>query len=175
MKLPDVITSSDEYATLDVSARASLVRRIEEAVDLGAELASGSRSSSYPDFFQFADDLELDLSHLQEFSPAGRLDLTRWAVHYSWVFHTSPLEMRNQLDERLLRLIDVPEPSSDAPIATFDRWIADLGSGLVSTVQGVEAATQYSAALAHLICLDILLARLLMACFRLRLNPSTPR
>jgi hypothetical protein len=175
MKLPEVITSCDEYATLDDSARISLLRRIEDAQELGAALSDGSRKATYPDFFQFVDDLELDLSHLQEFSPPGRLDLTRWAVHYSWTFYTSPVEMRNHLDERLLSLIDIPEPPTTAPIATYEGWVSDLGAGLVLIANAIEVATEYGAAIAHLICLDIVLSRLLSACFRLRLNPFNPR
>ncbi|MBB3229182.1 hypothetical protein FHW69_003841 [Luteibacter sp. Sphag1AF] len=116
IKLPAVITGCDEYETLAEEERAALVRRLEDALDLGVSLASGERKNGYPDFFQFVEALEQDASHLQEF--------------------TLPL---------------------------------------VSAVDGVTSATEYGAAMAHQIALDILLGKVLSACYKLRLNGLVPR
>lgn len=173
--LPRVITECDEYAALSEEDRASFIRRLRSSRALGSSLSTGHRKVSYPDFFQFVEDLELDLSHLQEFDSPSRINLSRWATHYSWTFYASPAEMRNSISESLLRLINADEPTTDSALIDTEQWMAELGQGLVSAVDAIVDANTYTYAMAHQIALDILLSRLLVTCYRLRLNRLVPR
>jgi hypothetical protein len=174
-QLPTVIIECDEYETLTEEERAAFVQRLESALELGESLADGARRKGYPDFFQFVEDLEQDASHLQEFTLPWGGNLSRWLVHHSWTFHTTPADMRGCLTAQMLHLIDAGEPSTDAPLASTDQWLRELGEGVASAANAVLNATEYGSAMAHHIALDILLGRVLSACYRLRLNGLVPR
>lgn len=174
-RLPTVITESDEYAALSEEDRASLLRRLEDSRALGLSLSDGSRRNDFPDFFQFVEDLELDASHIQEFDSPSRASLSRWAMHYSWTFYANPSDMRDRLAEDVLRLINTDEPTTDAPLINTDKWLLELGRGLVSVTDAIINAKDYISAMAYQIALDILLSRVLTACYRLRLNRQVPR
>ncbi|NII53159.1 hypothetical protein [Luteibacter sp. SG786] len=175
IKIPPVLAESDEYADLSEEDRAAFVRRLESVQELGVSLAQGDRRGSYPDFFQFVEDLELDASHLQEFDASTSVYLSRWAIHYSWSFYTTPGDMRHVLTEDLLQLIDASEPSTDAPLGASEYWFSELGRGLAVSVDAIVNAKDYGVAIAHHIALDILLSRLLTSSYRLRLNRLVPR
>lgn len=174
-RLPIVITESDEYLILSEEDRASLLRRLEDSRALGLSLSDGNRRNGFPDFFQFVEDLELDASHLQEFDSPSRASLSRWAMHYSWTFYAKPADMRYCLAEDVIRLINSDEPTTDAPFTNTDKWLVELGQGLVSATEAIINAKDYVTAMAHQIALDILLSRILTACYKLRLNRLVPR
>jgi len=113
IQLPAVITGCDEYETLTEEERTAFLRRLEDALALGASLVSGDRRNGYPDFFRFVENLELDVSHLQEFALPSGGTLSRWLVHYSWTFYTTPADMKANLAPLILNLIDADEPSTD--------------------------------------------------------------
>jgi hypothetical protein len=175
IQLPAVITECDEYETLTEDERTAFLQRLKGAWDLGTSLAGGERRREFPDFFLFVEDLEQDVSHLQEFSLPWGGAISRWLVHHSWTFYTTPADMRACIAEELLGLINAGEPSTDAPLADSERWLCDLGKGMVYAANAVINASDYGSAMAHQIALDILLGRLLSACYKLRLNPAVPR
>ena len=174
-QLPAVITECDEYETLTEEERGAFLQRLESALEFGESLADGTRRKGFPDFFQFVEDLEQDASHLQEFSLPWGGTLCRWLVHHSWTFYTTPADMRGCLTTQMLQLINAGEPSTDAPLASTDQWLRELGEGVASAANAVLHATDYGSAIAHHIALDILLGRVLSACYRLRLNGLVPR
>jgi hypothetical protein len=175
MTLPAVITECDEYETLTEEERAAFLQRLEGALDLGTSLSDGNRRKESPDFFRFVENLEQDTSHLQEFTLPWGGALSRWLVHYSWTFHTTPADMRTCLSEQMIYLIDTNEPSTDASLESSERWFGDLGKGLVVAVVAITNASDYASAMAHQIALDVLLSRILSACYKLRLNKRIPR
>jgi hypothetical protein len=173
--LPNVVTESDEYETLTSEERASYLRRLENARELGFALSTGARRKDSLNFFQFVENLELDVSYLQEFdSPRGG-GLSRWLVHYSWTFYTSPGAMRDSLAPELLQHIDAADPLSDAPLLIYEEWLKNVGQALVVATDAIFAATTYDAAMSHQVVSDILLSRLLTVCYKLRLNRLVPR
>ncbi len=174
-QLPTVIVECDEYETLTEEERAAFLQRLESALKLGQSLAEGVLRKENPDFFQFVEELEQDASHLQEFSLPWGGTLSRWLVHHSWTFYTTPADMRGCLTAQMLHLINAGEPSIDAPLASTDQWLRELGEGVASAANAVLKATEYGSAMAHHIALDILLGRVLSACYRLRLNGLVPR
>lgn len=174
-QLPAVITGCDEYETLTEDERAAFLRRLEAALELGTSLSGGKRRREFPDFFRFVEDLEQDASHLQEFTLPWGGNLSRWLVHYSWTFDTTPADMRASLTAQVLDLINSDEPSTDAPLEVSERWFTELGDGVAIAATAVLKATDFGSAMAHQIALDILLGRVLSACYRLRLNRLVPR
>lgn len=178
IKLPTVITDCDEYETLTDEHRASYLHRLESVRELGVSLSDGTRRSEDPEFCLFVEELELDASQLQEFRSPWDGGPTRWLMHYSWTFDTSPGRMRHSLSSlspALLKMVDSAEPRSDAPLASSERYLEELGSRLVQAVDAIFAASTYDSAMAHQIAMDIMLNRLLAVCFRLRLNPLLRR
>lgn len=123
----------------------------------------------------FVEDLEQDASHLQEFTLPWGGTLCRWLVHHSWTFYTTPADMRARLPAPILHLINATEPSTDASLVSVERWFEQLGEGLASAANAVLKATDYGSAIAHHVALDILLGRILSACYKLRLNGLVPR
>lgn len=174
-QLPAVMTECDEYATLTEEERASLLGRLQSARNLGLALAEGELRKDYPNFFQFVETLEQDASHIQEFHLPWGGALSRWLMHHSWTFYTTPRDMRACLTTKMVELINASEPSTDAPLESSDRWIGELGDGLVAATNAIADATDYGSAMAHQIALDILLGKVLSACYKLRLNGLVPR
>jgi len=175
IQLPAVITGCNEYATLTEEERASLLGRLQSSRNLGLALAEGELRKDYPDFFQFVETVEQDASHIQEFHLPWGGAISRWLMHYSWTFDTTPKDMRACLTAEMVDLINASEPSTDAPLESSDRWIRELGRGLVVATNAIADATDYGSAMAHQIALDILLGKVLSACYKLRLNGLVPR
>lgn len=174
-QLPTVMIDCDEYEDLTEGERLALLRRVEDALEFGASLAQRGRRDGHNEFYLFVENLELDVSRLQEFDLPWGGALSRWLMHHSWTFGTTPAEMRDQLSSAMVRVLDANEPSIDASLADFDRWLYELGSALVEAATSVFGATSFSAAMAHQVAIDILLGRVLSACYKLRLSRLIPR
>ena len=175
MQLPTVITECLEYRESTEEERAAFARRVRDVLEFAESLAGGGRRKEFPNFFRFVEDLELDVSHLQEFMLPWGGALSRWLVHNCWTFDTTPAEMRATLSSQMADLINASEPSIDAGVESTERWLSDLGKGLLSAVNAFANATDFSVAMAHWVAVDILLGRILSACYRLRLNALVPR
>lgn len=174
-ELPSVIIESEEFRGLEEEQRLSFLHRLRRIRTLGEELSSGSRLLAAPDFCDFAEDLELDLTIAQEFDDAHRGGLSRWIIHYSWSFETAPFDLVQALSPRLTSFLDQYEPPLLTPPEGYSVWFKELGEQLFLAVSEFSASKTFTEALAACIVLDLLLSRLLTACFKLRLNKDMPR
>lgn len=175
VELPAVFVESEEFRTLPEDQRRSLLRRLDNAKALGLSLESGSRLASASDFTDFTEDLELDVALLQELDSADRGGLSRWQLHYSWSFETSPERMRLALPGFCVDLLDAHEPSHDALVDSYNAWFVEIGGNLVKIIDCIETSTTFDEVLAAHIVLDVVLCRLLVACYKIRLNRLVPR
>jgi len=173
--LPLAFAKSSDYEELDEEQRLSLLRRLDSTRALGESLASGKRLSEALDTIDFFENLELDVAILQELDSAHRGGLSRWLLHYSWTFETSPPEMRQSLPAHLSPLLDAAEPESTASLEKYLDWFTEVGRELVLLVEEFSAAATFASALAIHVLIDLLLARLLLSCYKLRLNQSLQR
>ena len=175
VELPLAIESSEEFRSLDESQRLSLLRRLDNARALGVSLASGKRFQESDDFLDFVEDLELDVSLVQELDGAPQGGLTRWQIHYSWTFETSPSKMFGSLDAETVKAIDFHEPSLDAEIEDYKIWFKEVGEWTVGLIDKFSGADGFDSAMALLVALDVMLGRLLIACYKLRINEKISR
>lgn len=175
IELPLAIASSGEFRSLNESQQLSMLRRLDNARSLGMSLATKTRLQASDDFLDFVEDLELDAALLQELDSAPRGGLTRWQIHYSWTFETSPQEMAKSLSVETMALADFQEPGLTAALDEYCIWFMEFGRRLVDVVDQFSAADSFATAMAQHVVLDVLLARLLIACYKLRLNPSMAR
>lgn len=175
IELPRPLVESEECRSLGDDDKASLLRRLDKARMLGRDLMSGKRLAESADIAEFADDLELDVAILQELDSAWRGGLSRWLIHHSWSFKTSPPEMCNSLSAVMLSALDEREPRHDASMDEYCSWIGAIGRQLVQCTDELSNAKTYSSAIATHVVADILLARLLVGCYKLRLNRTMPR
>lgn len=83
--------------------------------------------------------------------------------------------MLQSLPSHLVELIDEREPSHGCSISEFCDWFTASGEQLVVVVDEFSAAKSYAAAIATHVVLDILLARILLTCYKVRLNRAVPR
>ena len=175
VEIPSSFSASDEWHSLGDEQRLSLLRRLDNAKALGESLYTGKRLAESSDFADFLEDLELDVALLQELDSARQGGLSRWQIHNSWSFETSPSEMHQSLPPALESLADAYEPQRGDPINAYIDWLKASGRNLVLVVNEFSAAKSYPAALAIHVLLDVLLTRILLACYKLRLNPEMPR
>ncbi|WP_250624057.1 hypothetical protein [Pinirhizobacter soli] len=175
VELPAVFVESEEFRALPEDQRQSLLRRLDNTKSLGLSLESGSRLASASDFTDFTEDLELDVALLQELDSADRGGLSRWQLHFTWSFETSPERMRQALPAFCVELLDAHEPSQDAQVDSYNAWFIEIGGNLVKIIDCIETSTTFDAVLAAHIVLDIVLGRLLVACYKIRLNRLMPR
>lgn len=173
--VPSSLAESEEWRSLDEDQRSSLLRRIESIRMLGRNLSSGTRLAESSDFVDFSYELELDVAILQELDSARRGGLSRWLIHHSWSFETSPSEMRESLPCELFNFIDDREPAVDFSIDEYDRWFKYIGNQLVLSVNAYFNSKLYASMIAIHVLIDILLARLLIGCYKLRLNKNIAR
>ncbi|WP_199099974.1 hypothetical protein [Dyella sp. ASV21] len=175
IELPAAFMDSEEFQALPEDQRLSFLRRLDNAKSLGLSLESGSRLANASDFADFTEDLELDASLLQELDSAAQGGLSRWLLHFSWSFETSPGEMLHALPAFCLGLLDTQEPRHDATLDSYRSWFHQVGVDLVRVTHAIESSNTYEATLALHIVVDVLLGRLLVACHKLRLNSAMPR
>jgi hypothetical protein len=170
VKLPGVFVESEEFKAITESQRLSLLQRIDNSKQLADSLASGERFNEAKDFVDFAEDLELDASVIQEIAGADHGGLSRWLIHYSWSFNTSPQKMRQCIPYYYIHLLDVQEPSCDSSLEVYRKWFQNIGKNMSEVIDAMSNATTFDASLAFQVILDVLLGRLLISCYKLRLN-----
>ena len=173
--IPDAIARSDEYLALPDDQKKYFLQRLDGIQEIGYELANETKFKSSTDFCDFASELELDVLLRQELSLVDRGSLSRWLIHHSWTFNASPLQMVDHVSSELLALSDLVEPSLGAPIETQVAWLKNAGMVINRLVEEFSSAATFPRAIAIHILLDICMAKLLVACFKLRLNPNLSR
>jgi hypothetical protein len=175
VKIPAALEQSEEYQALSEEQKRYFLQRLDGIQEIGCDLANEASLNSATDFYDFASDLELDVVLRQELSLAEHGSLSRWLIHHSWTFLTSPREMADQLPGDLLALSDLTEPKLGTPTEAQAAWLRACGIAITRLVEEFSSSATFSRALAVLILLDIVMAKLLVACFKLRLNPHLAR
>lgn len=174
-EVPAVIRDSLEFESLSDAEADAFKVRLNRAVDLATTLASGVRLSNADGFLDFVEDLQLDLASAQEIPGESGVILSRWILHYSWSFESSPRLMHDSLPFGLLKSLDFQEPSIEAPVEQYLSWFKEAGLNLLSALASFSGARTFHDALGSYIVADVILARLLLACFKLRLHASFNR
>jgi hypothetical protein len=170
--MPPVVACSDEFLSLTDLQQQSFARRCSGAMLLGRSLADESRLLLLGDFSEFAMDLELDVALMQEFDAAFGPELSRWQIHHSWSLETSPERMANLLSQEIIALVDMREPERVATTDEYRIWFREFGRKLVELLEQFRASESFAAAVAMHVVLDTMLARLLVACYKLRISPA---
>ena len=173
--IPRVFGESEEFQSLEAAQRDALVARLGRVASIAESLILEQSFSSHDALLDFVQDLELDVAIAEELEDANRGGLSRWLMHHSWSFDTSPAKMRSSLSKEVLAILDATEPTSDLGIDVFSQWFRNVGSELLVVLREFAAAMTYDAALALHIVVDILLIRILSSCYKLRLSPFVAR
>lgn len=168
--VPQCIRVSDEYKSLEAEGRAALAGRLEALELVGTSLADGSRFASAQDFYRFSEGLELDLAVIQEIATATSGGLSRWLIHHSWTFNAPPCQMTTALSQSLLSALDNEEPSVFSSISAFISSFKQYGEQLVSLLRSFRNSVTFHEAIGIHIAIDIVANRLLLVCYKLRLN-----
>lgn len=118
----------------------------------------------------FLDRLEMDLAVNQ--NVPGEDTVSSYLVHTVWTYDSPPHAMRQALAPETAAALDLPPPALDAPEEVIRQWLGAGSAGLQRALEGFYRATSFTAALAHYIALDILLAGMLCGVYKARLNPA---
>jgi hypothetical protein len=168
--LPLAMTQSTEFLALPDEDRVALAKRILAARVMANDLRKEARYDASGDIYRFAEEIELDLAILQEFDGAARGGFSRWLLHYSWTFGTSPNEMMKAIPVAVVNAIDQNEPHSQARLEVYRSWFRFAGENLFAATSAFSSSSTFASALASHIAIDVLLSRILTVCYKLRLN-----
>lgn len=167
ISVPAGLAESAEWSELADDERRALLVRLEEAFELADSLESGQRLIEYPEFARLFEDIEFDIASLQELPSTG---FSRWIIHYCWTFEPSQEELLSAIPPSLRGLIDRREPGHDAGREEVITWLKQSGQDIKDSILAFSSANNYAASVALHILIDILLARLLLGCYKLRLS-----
>lgn len=174
VRVPLPLSESDDWLSSSEQEQLSLIRRLYNFKVIGQSLSSGSRFEESSDLIDFLEDLELDIAAQQELETAHRGGLSRWLIHNSWSFDTSPAEMIRSLPVDIRELIDMREPPYDATVDVCLEWFKHIGDKIVYVIDEFGNAKSFALVIAMHIVVDILAARTLLVCYKLRLNECMP-
>lgn len=159
-ELPDAFLNAS-----DVKARSSVqvtnfAKRLDYITEIAARIIlEGLTVVELDDFRNFLNDLELDVSVNHHFSSGD--DITPWIVHTSWTFDLTARELRSELSKTSLSALQEAIPLLNASRAQFSTWLNTQGVGLREAMDSFYCARSFSNAVANLIAMDIILARIL--------------
>lgn len=167
---PSCLREYDGFVDLSADERREFEKLLQFFSDLGTELHSDERKDDAEGFFDFIDNLELDLAVRIGSHAHSRSSFSSWLIHSSWAFDVEG-EMVSSLDEDLIELIDSQGPRIKESIPNLEAWFRAVGAGLVKATAGISGAKTLSDAIAHQIAVDSLVMKLLVCCYKCRLNP----
>jgi len=171
--IPTALAESDEFRELTPEERKLFEARFEyvsSIVDHVAAWLSGSGEG----FKEFMDTLEVDLAVSQNLPNPSNADQrqTSYLIHSSWTFDTTVAGMQRAITPRLAKVIDSPTPPLNCSMAEFRTWLKESSEALKLSLESFSKARSLSEAMAAYISMDILLALLLVVCYKARLNAS---
>lgn len=166
-RLPPSLLSSETYRALSDEQRASVERRIQSVSDLSREAAQWfSAPMEDREWASFLEDLELDVTAALYSGFGDPNTMSVWLLHTTWSFDMSG-HVENDLAPNVLRRLDSALLSRTASIADLRDWLSEEIGVVQDALSGLTVSRSLSCAVAHLIAIDGLLARLLaVLCIR---------
>lgn len=119
----------------------------------------------YPDFNDFIDNLELDLSLAQEYGVHGQSTLSRWQTHHSWGL--KPIQ--NTLNDKanpVAKTIRRESPKLHSTKNEYRQWFVDTSKEILLILKKMDEEISEEQALSMLLCIDYLMSITLSTCYR---------
>lgn len=171
--LPEVLLGSENYRQLSPEQANNLRGRLKYIEEIAKKIDEWVFDPQ-ADFGEYLDDIELDLA-VNQGAPRGDTVVSAWLVHTSWSFGTSPHQLRGLLSPKTLSALDSDIPRSTCSAEALVGWIGEQSGVIKEVLDQFYGATSYAQVIAQLTSLDVLVAKLLLATYRARLNASLPR
>jgi len=159
-EFPSAFLNASDVKASSPRQIANFAKRLDYIAEITETIMSEPVIVGADEFREFLSDLELDVS-VNHNSPPSEEYIAPWLVHSSWTFDLTSSELRAGLSEILERALEEGAPLLNSNRVQFSNWLKDLGIGLREALDSFYDATSYSAALANLIAMDVLLAKLL--------------
>lgn len=170
-KLPAVVLDSDDYKSLSDRAKHEFSARLKYIVEITQKISDlYTQSSNIDDLRHSLDVIELDCMINLSINPEPRDNVSPWLLHKSWTFECSAASLASSIDAETHRALNDQIPDVTAMTSDFLKWTIKRGDLLRSQLKRLMNAQQYCSAIGALICIDALLATLILGLTKSRLN-----
>lgn len=170
---PKALTDSDNFKQLSAEQASNLRGRLKYIEELTLKVDEWVNDPA-EEFSEYLNDVELDLA-VNQGAPRGDTVVSAWSIHTSWTFGTSPRQLRGLLSPIVLSALDSNAPSSTCSAEELVSWIGVQCAAIKEALDRFYDVSTYPDVIAQLIALDVLVANLLLASYRARLNSALPR
>lgn len=171
---PQALMESDAVQTLSPIQVGNFSARLEHVAEIVSEIESWhANGAERAGLAEFLDELELDVAACQDLNlsqPDQRV--SAWVVHSSWTADVVGGALLDSLASDLRDEIEAPLPHVESQQSSINAWLSRQADVIREVLQGLSAAGSYSMAIALLIALDVLLAKMLTGLYKLRLSRS---
>jgi hypothetical protein len=165
--LPESIRQSDDFKALSIEAQHEFLARVRYIVEIAEKI---SLLSEAEDFLFELENIELDCLVNLSVRPQPKDHVSAWLVHSSWTFECNSASLAESVDKDFRRLIASPMPNENSDLKDITIWVNDLGMGLKSQLIRLTNARNFCAAIGALICVDAILATLVLGLTLTRFN-----
>jgi hypothetical protein len=172
--LPEAFTDTDEFRGLTEPQIQSFKSRLDYVREIIHNIEEWLTTvPTVESFRDFLSELELDLAVNQNLPrDNNREAISSWLIHDSWTFETNSMLMKEALSNSVVAQLDKPTPSINANLTEFCSWLAGQCEALREATDKFCTADSFTAAIAHYLAMDVILANLLVGTYKARLNPA---
>lgn len=164
MDTPKSIALLDDFQALSKQEKYDCVARLSGIRSIAESLKDGSRFLDYPDFCELIDNLELDVSLIQEYGTRGLSGLSRWLTHHSWGLNS----FRNMLhdDAQIAKAMTITLPTIHLTQDEYRNHFVELSQEILTMLTKLDSEIGEDKAISVLLCIDHLMCITLATCYR---------
>lgn len=159
-----------EAEWLEPHEKSAILSRVACADRILEELQPRFLSLAIPDFAELVGEAELDLLQVQDYFSFGGGNMSRWVLHDSIDFERIQNVMRSSGDIEILKAINRGEVSLEESFDDVRLWFLRAIEDARMSIRLFQDADGIELAIVALWVLDVVLGRMLVACFKLRLS-----
>lgn len=171
VEIPSCILEFSGFVDLTEYEKSVFVGRLNYFLDLGKELHEEDRVKSAENFSDFLENLELDLAARQSLTGQCNNTVSSWIIHNSWMSDAIQTDKAFYLDNFAKTLLNKSEPSVNESLEGLTTWFRNSGKDLLRLLEIFSEAKNLLQGLSIYISIDTLVLRILLCCYKTRLNP----
>ena len=164
--IPVCLERSEDYMSLSDKQRSNFVGRLHVCSEIIDNVSLYARAADVA----VLDDIELDAYSAMSLGCPDEA-VSPYLVHSSWLLYCSPVEMRSSISQSFKSFQALPIPGCESSSEEVLEWCRKWATAASDTLVRLEKATSVDAALAQCVCVDALMAAILLSCAMRRLNP----
>ena len=166
--LPQMLLLSAEYTALNTAQKSNFLGRLLYLDEIAEKLFETAKTQN-SDLHELIDDIELDSLSVISLGDK-KTQVSPYLMHSSWVFECQTDQFESYVSADTWKFLSVSPIFSSMQSKIETTWFVSCGELLRNALSKFSNASTFTAVIAHLIEMDMLISALLLFCSSYRLR-----